>query len=307
MKHKFNYFYKITNTINGHFYYGIHSTDNLDDGYMGSGTRLKTAYKKYGMENFEKEILKFFNTRKEASDYEAEMVTETLIKEDNCYNIKKGGDDFDLSGLVSVFDTKEKKNIFIPQEKFYHENIRGRYVAQTYGKVNVLRKEDNERLTITVEEFNNNKNKYIGFAKGKVTVKDKYNNFYQVSVDDERYKNGELVPVWSGRKHNVQDIEKMKKTLKQINHQQGDKNSQYGTCWITNGEVNKKVKKEELDFYVSDGWHKGRYSENKKYTEYDIEQIKEMRLKSCKWTEIQNTLKIPKTSLRDIRIKYNIQ
>lgn len=279
----------------------------MEDGYMGSGTRLKATYKKYGMENFEKEILKFFNTRKEASDYEAEMVTETLIKENNCYNIKKGGDDFDLSGLVSVFDTKEKKNIFIPQERFYYENIRGRYVAQMHGKVNVLRKEDNERLIITQEEFNKNKDKYITFGKGKVTVKDKYNNFYQVSVDDERYKNGELVPVWSGRKHNAQDIEKMKKTLKQINHQQGDKNSQYGTCWITNGEINKKVKKEELDFYVSDGWHKGRYSENKKYTEYDIEQIKEMRLKSCKWTEIQNTLKIPKTSLRDIRIKYNIQ
>lgn len=274
---------------------------------MGSGTRLKATYKKYGMENFEKEILKFFNTRKEASDYEAEMVTETLIKEDNCYNIKKGGDDFDLSGLVSVFDTKEKKNIFIPQERFYYENIRGRYVAQMHGKVNVLRKEDNERLIITQEEFNKNKDKYITFGKGKVTVKDKYNNFYQVSVDDERYKNGELVPVWSGRKHNAQDIENMKKTLKQINHQQGDKNSQYGTCWITNGETNKKVKKEELDFYVSDGWHKGRYSENKKYTECDIEQIKEMRLKSCKWTEIQNVLKIPKSSLRDIRIKYNIQ
>ena len=307
MKHKFNYFYKITNIINGHFYYGIHSTDNLDDGYMGSGTRLKTAYKKYGMENFEKEILKFFNTRREARDYEAEMVTETLLKEDNCYNIKKGGDDFDLSGLVSVFDTKEKKNIFIPQERFYYKNISGRYVAQMHGKINVLRKEDNERLIITQEEFTKNKDKYITFGKGKVTVKDKYNNFYQVSVDDERYKSGELVPVWSGRKHNAQDIENMKKTLKQINHQQGDKNSQYGTCWITNGKTNKKVKKEELDFYVSDGWHKGRYSENKKYTECDIEQIKEMRLKSCKWTEIQNVLKIPKSSLRDIRKKYNIQ
>lgn len=307
MKHKFNYFYKITNTLNGHFYYGIHSTDNLDDGYMGSGTRLKATYKKYGMENFEKEILKFFNTRKEASDYEAEMVTETLIKDDNCYNIKKGGDDFDLSCLVSVFDTKEKKNIFIPQEKFYYENTSGRYIAQTHGKVNVIRKEDNKKLLITQKEFNENKNKYIAFAKNKVTVKDRYNNFYQVSVDDERYKNGELVPVWSGRKHNAQDIEKMKKTLKQINHQQGDKNSQYGTCWITNGETNKKVKKEELNFYVSEGWHKGRYSENKKYTEYDIEQIKEMRLKSCKWTEIQNVLKIPKSSLRDIRKKYNIQ
>ena len=27
---------------------------------------------------------------------------------------------------------------------------------------------------------------------------------------------------------------------------QGEKNSQYGTCWITNGEINKKLKKKNL-------------------------------------------------------------
>ena len=57
---KYHYFYKITNLLNNHFYYGVHSTDNLEDGYMGSGKRLHYAYKKYGMENFNKEILKFF-------------------------------------------------------------------------------------------------------------------------------------------------------------------------------------------------------------------------------------------------------
>jgi hypothetical protein len=30
-------------------------------------------------------------------------------------------------------------------------------------------------------------------------------------------------------------IEKKKKKLKEIKHQQGEKNSQYGTMWITNG------------------------------------------------------------------------
>ena len=59
---KYHYFYKITNCINGKFYYGIHSTNNLNDGYMGSGKRLKCAIKKYGVENFNKDIIKFFNS-----------------------------------------------------------------------------------------------------------------------------------------------------------------------------------------------------------------------------------------------------
>lgn len=38
----------------------------------------------------------------------------------------------------------------------------------------------------------------------------------------------------------------------------GELNSQFGTCWITKDNNNKKIKKEELDKYLSDGWIKGR-------------------------------------------------
>ena len=38
---KFHYFYRIENIINNFYYYGIHSIDNLNDGYMGSGRGLK--------------------------------------------------------------------------------------------------------------------------------------------------------------------------------------------------------------------------------------------------------------------------
>jgi hypothetical protein len=37
--------------------------------------------------------------------------------------------------------------------------------------------------------------------------------------------------------------------------QSGDKNSQFGTMWITNGDENKKIKKIDV---IPDGWRKGR-------------------------------------------------
>ena len=38
----------------------------------------------------------------------------------------------------------------------------------------------------------------------------------------------------------------------------GQQNSQYGTCWITNGAENKKIRKEELDSWMELGYNRGR-------------------------------------------------
>ena len=51
---------------------------------------------------------------------------------------------------------------------------------------------------------------------------------------------------------------KRKQTYDSINHQRGENNSQYGSCWITNGQENKKIKKEELDKFIELGYYKGR-------------------------------------------------
>jgi len=85
------YFYKITNLINNKFYFGVHSTDNLNDGYMGSGKYLKRAQDKYGIENFRKEILKYFSSKEKMFEYEKEIVTEALVNDKSCYNIMVGG------------------------------------------------------------------------------------------------------------------------------------------------------------------------------------------------------------------------
>lgn len=85
------YFYVIHNTVNEKKYYGVHETDDLEDGYMGSGTAIKRAIKKYGLSCFFKQILHFFDTAEEAYAYEKAIVTEDLIKSGSVYNLTIGG------------------------------------------------------------------------------------------------------------------------------------------------------------------------------------------------------------------------
>ena len=88
---KYYTIYKITNLINGKIYIGFHSTNDLDDGYMGSGKGIKRAIKKYGEENFHKEILAIYDNQKDAEDLERELVNEDFVNRLDTYNMTIGG------------------------------------------------------------------------------------------------------------------------------------------------------------------------------------------------------------------------
>ena len=85
--------YKWTNKINGKYYIGKHSTDDpWRDDYKGSGKPVwEDAKKKYGIENFAREILYFCDTEDEAYDKEHELVGLNEVKNPMCYNQKVGG------------------------------------------------------------------------------------------------------------------------------------------------------------------------------------------------------------------------
>jgi len=86
-----NIVYKRTNKINGMFYIGAHSTDDLNDGYMGSGKRFKYALKKYGIDNFKSEILHDVENAELMFFIEQLIVDEEFLKRKDVYNIYPGG------------------------------------------------------------------------------------------------------------------------------------------------------------------------------------------------------------------------
>jgi hypothetical protein len=86
-----HYLYKTTCLVTGRYYIGMHSTSNLDDGYMGSGKRLRYSIRKHGVENHVRDILEYFESRELLIEAEKAAITPDMITDNNCMNLKEGG------------------------------------------------------------------------------------------------------------------------------------------------------------------------------------------------------------------------
>jgi hypothetical protein len=202
-----HFIYKTINLINKKYYIGMHSTNNLDDGYIGSGKKLWNSIKKYGKENFKCEILEFLETRKILKEREREIVNSELLNDSMCMNIQLGGG-----------------GGFINQEHANKCQLAG-------GNVHKERMKNDEEYRIKNIKRLSDKLK-CNHKEGKI----KYDTF-------------------TGKKHS-KETKKLISVKNSIN-QKGEKNSQFGTCWITNGVENRKIKKNDLFLYPD--WKLGRY------------------------------------------------
>jgi len=196
---KFHFIYKTTDLLSGKYYIGMHSTDNLDDGYMGSGNRLILAIRKHGKNNFSREILEFVDTRYELHIREEEIVNLDEIAKVECMNLRVGGEG----------GTKESARV--TNQKRWVEN-----------------RDDNLQL-----------------------ASDNFKKLWETGIFKGRDTSGDKNPMF-GNTHSEETKKKMS------DKGTGKSNSQYGSCWITKDGNNKKIKKEELDTYISQGWEKGR-------------------------------------------------
>ena len=71
--------------------------------------------------------------------------------------------------------------------------------------------------------------------------------------------NPEIVKDLCRRANSPEAIAKKKETWKKTGRGKGNKNSQFGTCWVTHSELgNKKISKDDLNKFLSLGYTKGR-------------------------------------------------
>lgn len=213
--------YKVTNKKNGKLYIGVHKTTNLDDDYMGSGKYLRRSQEKHGLEYFEKEILHVFDNPEEMYAMEAKLVDADFLAEENTYNLKVGGHGgfSHINNNVEFRRAKNRKAMLAAKANGAQEGCVRAYAEKM---------KDPEYRQKRISAF-------------LATMRERYG------------ENPQCLKQWKGQHHTDETKQKIGKA--NAISQKGERNSQYGTMWITNEIDSTKIKKTES---ISPGWRKGR-------------------------------------------------
>ena len=277
----YHYVYKLEHVETGEFYIGSRSSKKHPslDNYLGSmkvwrpdKTKLKKTILRddfldrdsailFESEEISKKIKNNLNRNYHIPSIGFHTQGTITIKDNNGYIFQVSMDDPKyLSGELvgstkGMIPVKDKNGNTLQVSINDPRYLSGELVHISKGKITVKDKNGNT-LKVSIDDPKYLNGELVHIAKGKITVKDKNGNISQVLIDDSRYLNGELNPIWVGRKHNPET----KRKIGEANsiRQRGENNSQFGTCWITKDDKNKKIKKEELDDYIKNGWIKGR-------------------------------------------------
>lgn len=137
-KHKYHFLYETTCFVNGKSYIGVHSTNDLNDGYIGCGVYNQYdadyisrsgqkspfcfAVSKHGYFAFNRRIVKFFNSSEEAYEFENKIVDKSFAHSKDNYNATIGGVG---GGMVSYSEDQEKKVI-----ELYKLNHKTSYISE---------------------------------------------------------------------------------------------------------------------------------------------------------------------------------
>lgn len=307
------YFYKITNNLNGKFYYGVHAAkEGRKDSYMGSGKYLQRAQKHYGLRHFSKEILKYFSSEEEMYEYEASFVNKQFLLENmgRCYNLICGGHGGAAGSVYVEKDGKFIKTLpeLVPQLESEGWVLKGTSkgrvcIKSPEGKVSYVvpsevstflaagwKQEGNSAGLCRIEKgvqqkfvSKTNLQKYLedGWSLGTGNQrKQQQSRAIKGRIHIHRGPEGKMIPVedleqWGhqgwvrGRnidEHSYADkISRALKGKKRTEEQRENyRKANSGCRYITNGEINKRVKSEDCEKYLKLGWTWGMKKKVKK-------------------------------------------
>lgn len=250
------YFYRTTNIINGMYYYGVGHKNN----YVGSGKYLKRALKKYGSSNFNKVILKWFETPKQAFLFEDRFLKIFKLKENpNSYNLcnnsfggntmpPKGSKEYeDRIKKISKLSTISNYKVWAARTSDEREKI-GKKISESKGTHTEERKK--EIYLKYKQSFLNDNEKTIQWRK-KLSVSAKRK--YERMTNDERSAVAKKTVESRNKVLESMDEESRKKILKDRHA------SAVGKKWYhiyVNGVLIEKLLKES----PSSDWKLGRPS-----------------------------------------------
>jgi group I intron endonuclease len=249
---KYHFIYKTTNLINNRYYIGLHSTDNLDDEYLGSGTYLNRAIKKYGKPNFKREILEFHKSRKDVIIREKELVTLLEVQDANCMNMVRGGQSVEI--ITHTDETRRKIS----------ETTKGKSYVERYGEEKArelieLRQQRQKEIwnhrSIHEKDIISKKMSNTGKGKPKLQKDTKCPHCGRVGKIGVMSRwHFDNCSIFTGTSHKLsaEHIHKLK------DNGVHTKNS----IWINNNIKNKRIYKADLDEYVINNWKIGMIQKN---------------------------------------------
>jgi hypothetical protein len=226
------YLYKITNIRNNRYYVGIHKTENLLDGYMGSGKLIKAAIRKYGLDSFRKEILIFCNSYRELLDVERGFVNSLFVGKLSSYNLKLGG--------KGGFDYINNNNIL----KFKGRTHTKKTKKQIGEKLSAIFSQEVYKQYFAFRMLGNNYNPRIKLKGPEHPAYGKAKSF------EHREKLSRALKLAYVRGFNSNSPV----------YKKGAEHPAFGCVWICNPSLGltQKIKSNLLDGYLSLGWSRGR-------------------------------------------------
>ena len=126
----YGFIYITTNMVNGKRYLGQKKFDAFWKNYLGSGTILKSAIKKYGKENFSRNIVQICYSAEELNKAEYDLTIFLNVVEDpDWYNLKEGG----LKGAYGEETRRKIRENHVDMSGTNHP-LYGKHITEEHAK-----------------------------------------------------------------------------------------------------------------------------------------------------------------------------